>query len=289
MVCAAGGGALGHHDGEAELPGGAPRRLRGRRRATGVRSGALPLPARCERSRAPAWGRSAQSALAHSSALFLVPSAFVGKRSAQRAERAQAAVIVTRRAKTAKRASWSRSGRSPARRNRARRPVAGRAAAQTRRPGILQDRKTPGSRNDHAYMPIHEEREGRNRKDLCREIRSAGAARQATVRERGRRRRRRRAEGGPGRRERSERGCCCSSGGMKRADRRETTTGSLGARENAGRELRSHGVPPLAVDGSAGGRWCQEKSGCVSSARLTVSPIVVPKGTMWAPRGSSVM
>ena len=127
-----------------------------------------------------------------------------------------------------KRASWSQSGQSPARRNRARRPVAGRAAAQTRRPGILQDRKTPGSRNKHAYMPIHEEREGRNRKDFCRETRSVGAARQATVRERGRRRRRRRAEGGPGRRERSERGCCCSSGGMKRADRRETTTGSLG-------------------------------------------------------------
>ena len=127
-----------------------------------------------------------------------------------------------------KRASWSQSGQSPARRNRARRPVAGRAAAQTRRPGILQDRKTPGSRNKHAYMPIHEEREGRNRKDFCRETRSVGAARQATVRERGRRRRRRRAEGGPGRRERSERGCCCSSGGMKRADRRETTTGSFG-------------------------------------------------------------
>ena len=284
MVCAAGGGALGHHDGEAELPGGAPRRLRGRRRATGVRSGALPLPARCERSRAPAWGRSAQSALAHSSALFLVPSAFVGKRSERRR---QGSSPEGRRPR--KRASWSRSGQSPARRNRARRPVAGRAAAQTRRPGILQDRKTPGSRNDHAYMPIHEEREGGNRKDFCREIRSAGAARQATVRERGRRRRRRRAEGGPGRRERSERGCCCCSGGMKRADRRETTNGSLAARENAGRGLRCHGVPPLVVDGSAGGRWCQEKSGCVSSARLTVSPIVVPKGTMWAPRGSSVM
>ena len=38
-------------------------------------------------------------------------------------QRAEAPGIVTRRAKTAKRASWSRAGRSRARRNRARRPV----------------------------------------------------------------------------------------------------------------------------------------------------------------------
>ena len=38
-------------------------------------------------------------------------------------QRAEAAGIVTRRAKTAKRASWSRAGRSRVRRNRARRPV----------------------------------------------------------------------------------------------------------------------------------------------------------------------
>ena len=50
-------------------------------------------------------------------------SVSVGKRSAQRPKGAKATGIVTRRAKTAKRASWSRAGRSRARRNRARRPV----------------------------------------------------------------------------------------------------------------------------------------------------------------------
>ena len=56
------------------------------------------------------------------------------KRSAQRA---QAPGIVTRRAKTAQRASWSRAGRSRARRNRARRPVA--------RPGGRPDLRTRGA------------------------------------------------------------------------------------------------------------------------------------------------
>ena len=173
-----------------------------------------PLPARCERSRAPAWGRSAQSALAHSSALFLAASVVsVGKRSAQRAERAQAAGIVTRRAKTAKRASWSRSGRSPARRNRARRPAAGRAVAHLR---LLRQR---GPDRRMPRMLQHP----RVRQDRL-------TARPA--------------------RSRSER----AGSFVAMAARREpivaaATTGSLAARESADGMITISWRPPLAVDG----------------------------------------
>ena len=104
-----------------------------------------------------------------------------GKRSAQRAERAQATGIVTRRAKPAKRASWSRAGRSLARRNRARRPAAGRAVARMLRRQMRHQGPELRRRNKHANRPIQGGRARRDWKDPGRENCSAGAARQASA------------------------------------------------------------------------------------------------------------
>ena len=133
----------------------------------------------------------------------------VGKRSAQRPQGAEATGIVTRRAKTAKRASWSRAGRSPARRNRARRPAAGRAVAQTPKNREPRHRPKTEDRNPHANAPGPERRRrdpGRNRPRPGRPASERSRARAA-----------------PAARERSERGFCfCCCGGTKRAAGRDS-------------------------------------------------------------------
>ena len=167
--------------------------------------------------------RTVAGLLARDTFDLVSPPVPVGKRSAQRPQGAEATGIVTRRAKTAQRASWSRAGRSPARRNRARRPAAGRAVAHTpKNQPPPRHGANPQNPNPHVNMPGPE----RRRRDSGEESPQAGPpGKRAPA-----------SAGGPGRRERSERGFCfCRCGGTKGAAGREATSGSLRAREEGRR------------------------------------------------------
>ena len=144
------------------------------------------------------------------------PAVPVGKRSAQRPQGAEATGIVTRRAKTAQRASWSRAGRSPARRNRARRPAAGRAVAHTpKNQPPPRHGANPQNPNPHVNIPGPE----RRRRDPGEESPQAGPPGKRAPASAGEGPPQAgRSRGRPGRRERSERGFCfCRCGGTKGA------------------------------------------------------------------------
>ena len=168
---------------------------------------------------------------------------FIGKRSAQRPEGAEATGIVTRRAKTAKRASWSRAGRSRARRNRARRPV-----RRTGRAPVLSCRISRRYRvaNDPTWGQLTCPKDRGVAEQCCKRSLVGGVRCDAGGRERRGRCRWWRAKRGGARRGGGDR---CASGARERR----------GAKRDTRRDAKEKG--PTLGDAEGGPCWAVRKGG----------------------------